>query len=131
MHHTQTSYKSVQEIVQCIEKVASNYNFGVQHIYNLQETLQSKGKDLDNECQIVDICNANYAQTLLHHDLTLACVLPCKIAVYHQNNQTHVTLNDFTQLVGNINANITNIAAQAQENLLGIIHDAIKMAENE
>ncbi|WP_418185348.1 DUF302 domain-containing protein [Aliarcobacter vitoriensis] len=123
MQYIETSNKSVQEIVNAIKEIASKYSFGVQHIYNLQETLQNKGKNLDEECQIVDICNPNFAETFLNEDISLSCILPCKIAVYTKDKQTHIVLNSLAQLVDDINPDLTDIAIEVQEQLLAIIDE--------
>ena len=46
-----------------IKEVAPNHGSGVQHIHNIKETLNSKGKKLDAQCQVIDICNPNVAET--------------------------------------------------------------------
>ena len=55
MQYIEISNKSVQEVVNSIKEVASKYSFGVLNVLNIQETLKSKGKNLENECQIIDI----------------------------------------------------------------------------
>ena len=42
MQYVETSSKSVQEVVDSIQEVASKYKFGVLHIHNIKETLKSK-----------------------------------------------------------------------------------------
>ena len=64
-----------------------------------KETLKSKGKNLNEECQVLDICNPNVAETFLNEDITLACIMPCKIAVYTQDGETNIALNSVVQLV--------------------------------
>ena len=46
---------------------------------NVKETLKSKGIDLGNECQIVDICNPIIAEKFLSEDMSLSIIMPCKI----------------------------------------------------
>ncbi|OCL86798.1 hypothetical protein AAX26_01104 [Aliarcobacter thereius] len=123
MQYINVSNKSVQEIVDGIKEIASKYSFGVQHVYNLKETLNSKGKNLENECQVVDICNPSYAEKFLNEDISLACILPCKIAVYTKDGETNITLNSLAQLVDDINPDLTDTAVEVQELLLKIIYE--------
>jgi len=123
MQYIEISSKSVQEVVNSIQEVASKYSFGVQHIHNLQETLHTKGKKLDEECQIVDICNPTFAEEFLNSDILLSCILPCKIAVYTKDGKTHIALNSLAQLVDDINPNLTNTATKTQKQLLAIIDE--------
>ena len=125
MQYVETSSKSVQEVVDCLKEVSSKYKFGIQHIHNVKETLKSKGIDLANECQIVDICNPQIAEKFLSEDMSLSIIMPCKISVYTQDGETMIAINSLVQLVDDINPDLIEIAQEAQERLLEII-DEIK-----
>ena len=125
MQYMEVSNKSVQEVVDCLKEVCAKYKFGVQHIHNVNETLKSKGIDLGNECQIVDICNPIVAQKFLSEDMSLSIIMPCKISVYSQDGETMIAMNSLVQLVDDINPDLIEIAQEAQEQLLEII-DEIK-----
>ena len=123
MQYVETSNKSVQEVVDSIKEISSKYKFGVQHVHNVKETLKSKGIDLGNECQIVDICNPIIAQKLLSEDMSLSIIMPCKISVYTQDGETMIAMNSLVQLVDDINPDLIDIAQEAQEQLLQIIDE--------
>ena len=125
MQYMEVSNKSVQEVVDCLKEVCAKYKFGVQHIHNVTETLKSKGINLGNECQIVDICNPIVAQKFLSEDMSLSIIMPCKISVYTQDGETIIAMNSLVQLVDDINPDLIEIAQEAQEQLLEII-DEIK-----
>ena len=123
MQYTEISSKSVQEIVDSIKQTAPKYGFGILNVYNLKEILKSKGKNLDNDCQVLDICNPNYAEEFLNEDITLSSIMPCKIAVYTQDGDTVITLNSVVQLVDDINPDLIELAQKVQEELLELIDD--------
>lgn len=123
MQYVEVSNKSVQEVVDSIKEISSKYKFGVQHVHNVKETLKSKGIDLGNECQIVDICNPIIAQKLLSEDMSLSIIMPCKISVYTQHGETMIAMNSLVQLVDDINPDLIEIAQEAQELLLEIIDE--------
>ena len=123
MQYIEISNKSVQEVVDSIKEISSKYKFGVQHVHNVKETLKSKGIDLGNECQIVDICNPIIAQKLLSEDMSLSIIMPCKISVYSQDGETMIAMNSLVQLVDDINPDLIDIAQDAQELLLEIIDE--------
>lgn len=125
MIYTEKSSKSVQEIVDEIKNIASNYKFGVLHVHNVKETLNSKGIDFKNECQILDVCNPNIANQFLNEDMSLASIMPCKISVYTENGQTVIAMNSLVQLVDDINPDLVEIAQEAQASLFEII-DKVK-----
>lgn len=124
MQYIEVSNKSVDEVVESLKQIAPKYSFGVQHVHNIKATLNSKGKELKEDCQVVDICNPNYAEKFLNGDITIACILPCKIAVYTKDGETNISLNSFTQLIDDVNPDFIEIALEAQNELLKIIDEA-------
>jgi uncharacterized protein (DUF302 family) len=124
MQYIEVSKKSVEEIVDKIKEIAPKYSFGVQHVHNIKATLTSKGKVLNEDCQVIDICNPNVAEEFLNEDISLACIMPCKIAVYTNENETNIALNSLVQLVDDINPDLIELAQKTQEELLKIIEEA-------
>ena len=123
MQYMEATNKSVQEVIDCLKEVTAKYKYGIQHIHNVQETLKSKGIDLGNECQIVDICNPIVAEKFLSEDMSLSIIMPCKIAVYTQDGETMIAMNSLVQLVDDLNPDLIEIAQKAQEELLKIIDE--------
>lgn len=123
MQYIEISNKSVQEVVDNLKGVASKYKYGIQHIHDVQETLKSKGIDLGNECQIVDICNPIVAEKFLSEDMSLSIIMPCKISVYTQDGDTMIAMNSLVQLVDDINPDMIEIAQKVQEQLLQIMDE--------
>ena len=123
MQYMEISNKSVQEVIDSLKEVAPRYKYGIQHIHNVQETLKSKGIDLGNECQIVDICNPIVAEKFLSEDMSLSIIMPCKISVYTQGGDTMIAMNSLVQLVDDINPDMIEIAQKVQEQLLQIMDE--------
>lgn len=123
MQYIETTNKSVQAVVDAIKEIAPKHKFGVQHIHNVKETLKSKGVELGNECQIVDICNPIIAQKFLSEDMSLSIIMPCKISVYTQDGETMIAMNSLVQLVDDINPDLIDYAQEVQLQLLQIIDD--------
>ena len=123
MQYMEATNKSVQEVIDCLKEVTAKYKYGIQHIHNVQETLKSKGIDLGNECQIVDICNPIVAEKFLSEDMSLSIIMPCKIAVYTQDGETMIAMNSLVQLVDDINPDLIELAQEVQEQLLEIIDE--------
>lgn len=125
MQYMEVTNKSVQEVIDSLKEVAPRYKYGIQHIHNVKETLKSKGIELENECQIIDICNPIVAQKFLSEDMSLSIIMPCKISVYTQDGETMIAMNSLVQLVDDINPDLIELAQETQEVLLEII-DEIK-----
>lgn len=116
--------KSVDEFVEKVQKIMPNYGFGLHHIHNPREKLQEKGLDFDKECKILDVCNAKIAYGVLSKDLSLSCIMPCKIAVYNENGQTTIALNSIVQMMDDLNPDFIELAQETQEMLVNIINDS-------
>lgn len=125
MVYIEKTNKSVEETVKAFEEKVSDFKFGILHIHKIKETLISKGVDFENECQVLDVCNPNYAKMLLTEDMTISTIMPCKIAVYEKDGQTYVAMNSVVQLVDDINPDMVETANEIQENLLKLINEVI------
>jgi uncharacterized protein (DUF302 family) len=123
MLYKETSQKSVQTIVEDIQNLVPDYKFGVLHIHNIKETLQKKGFEFEKECQILDICNPTIAQNILNIDMSISTIMPCKISVYEENNQTIIAMNSFTELIKEFNKELVETAKNTQETLLKIMKE--------
>ena len=123
MQYVETTTKSVQEIVDLIKQTAPKYKFGVPHVHNIKETLNSKGIDFKNECQVIDICNPTVAEQFLSEDISLSIIMPCKISVYTQDGETTIAMNSLVQLVDDINPDLIELAQTTQDTLLEIIDE--------
>lgn len=121
MVYTEQSNKSVDEIIESFHEVISEYKFGILHIHNVKETLNSKGVEYNNECRILDICNPNFAKMFLDLDMTLSVVLPCKITVYEKDKQSYISMNSIVQLVDDVNPDMIEKAKEIQETLQKLI----------
>ena len=121
MNYTFETQKKVAEVVTDLEKILPNYGFGLQHIHNPQEKLAAKGFKLDNEVKILDICNAKIAHEIFTQDMSVACAMPCKIAIYNENNQTYIVLNSLVQIIDDLNPDLIDIAQEAQDMMIEMI----------
>lgn len=123
MVYIEKSKKSVSDVVKAFEERVSDFKFGILHIHNVKETLKSKGVEFGNECQILDICNPNYAKAFLSEDMSISVIMPCKISVYEDKGDTYISMNSLVQLVDDLNPDLIELATQAQDILLEMIDE--------
>lgn len=121
MQYIENSDKSVDEVVKSIEEKISNYQFGILHIHNVKETLNSKGLEFKNECRILDICKPSVAKEVLSQDMSISSMMPCKISVYEDNGKTFIAMNSIVQMIDDINPDFIELAQEVQETLLELI----------
>ncbi len=124
MNYTVTTDKTVTEAVQALQETVKANKFGVLHIHNVQETLNEKGVPFANECQILDVCNPHKAKEMLSTDMLMSMVLPCKISVYTDNQQTKISMMTPTAVFPKVNDSLDDLAKDVELSLKNIIDQA-------
>lgn len=102
MQYIVDSNKSVAEAAADLAKAVVDEGFGVLNVYDLKQTLASKGVELANECRIFDICNPRQASKVLAADMSLSVALPCRIAIYRSGDRTHIATLRPTELLAHL-----------------------------
>ncbi|NQY20415.1 MAG: DUF302 domain-containing protein [Campylobacteraceae bacterium] len=120
--YTVSSNKTVAQLAQDIETNAKEFQFGVLHTHNIKQTLISKGKEFQNECLVLDICNANYAIEILDFDMEMSMILPCKISIYEKEGKVLVSMVKITKLIPLLNKDLEDKAKEIEKVLLNIIN---------
>jgi uncharacterized protein (DUF302 family) len=124
--YTVPTAKSVDEAVSAVEKNTAAHGFRVLHIHDMAATLAEKGFPRE-PLKIVEICNAKYAHDVLEKDVTAAIMLPCPIAVYQQNGQTHISTMKPSAIADFFPGNsLEFIAEQVEAAVLAIVNDSAK-----
>lgn len=88
--YTVKTNKSFDEAVSAVEQETANEGFKVLHVHNIQETLGSKGFEIE-PLKIVEICNAKSAYAVLKADIKIGLCLPCKVNVYVKDGSTYIS----------------------------------------
>jgi uncharacterized protein (DUF302 family) len=118
--------KSVTEAVAAFEKAIVELGFGVVAKHNFQETLKSKGVEFNQECQVVEVCNPHQAKSVLEKNMSVATVLPCRVAIYSQDGATTVATMTPTALLNLFNEPSLQSVAQEVEDVIKQAMKAIK-----
>lgn len=88
--YTVTTQKPFDEAVQAVEDATARQGFRVLHVHDVAATLHEKGFAHD-PLKIVEVCNARYASRVLAEDVEISAFLPCKVTVYAQDGETHLS----------------------------------------
>ena len=115
--------KSPAQAVTDLQAAVKQHGYGVLHIYDLKETLASKGFDLPNACHILDVCNPKQAVAVLTADMGMNIALPCRISVYQDGGKTLIGMVRPTVLLASLSRseNLKTIAAQVEKDTIAII----------
>ena len=115
--------KSPAQAVTDLQAAVKQHGYGVLHIYDLKETLASKGFDLPNACHILDVCNPKQAVAVLTADMGMNIALPCRISVYQDGGKTLIGMVRPTVLLASLSQSevLKTIAAQVEKDTIAII----------
>lgn len=68
--------------------IVQRLGFVILHIHDLSETLRRKGVELDEDCQVFEICNYRLVEKMLAIDMRLSLSLHWRISVFTENGAT-------------------------------------------
>jgi uncharacterized protein (DUF302 family) len=118
--------KSPAQAVADLQVSVKEHGYGVLHIYDLKETLASKGFNLPNACHILEVCNPKQAAAVLTADMGMNIALPCRISVYQDSGRTLIGMVRPTVLLASLSesADLKTIAEQVEKDTIAIIEAA-------
>lgn len=82
--------KSFAAAVESVSQEIAKAGLRVLHVHDAQATLAEKGFQRE-PFKIIEFCNARYANEFLNADIKIGLLMPCKINVYVQSNQTFIS----------------------------------------
>jgi uncharacterized protein (DUF302 family) len=96
-----------------LEEAVKAHKFGVITVVDLKAKMAEKGVQLDKACKVYEVCNPVQAKRVLDQNMSVATALPCRIAVYEENNGVKVATMLPTQMLALFSA--PELAPVAQE----------------
>lgn len=119
------SSKSFYEAGFDLEPVVQRLGFVILHTLDFSETLRRKGIDLDEDCQVFEICNYRYAEKMLSIDMRLSLTIPWRISIFTRNGATMigVTRPETMNSVLSENAELARLAAEIDAKMVMIVDE--------
>lgn len=90
MKQISTASGTVPEAIARLTAALQARKFGVLHVHDLRQTLNSKGVPFAPECRVLEVCNPQQAAKVLTDDIDMNMALPCRISVYEKGGKTCV-----------------------------------------
>jgi uncharacterized protein (DUF302 family) len=110
--------KAFVDTVLDLEQAIGQHNFAVTGHNEIGEAVRRRGHPSFGDAAVVHFCNLEYARRVIEIDPTFILYMPCRIAVFEQNNRVHVaslllpvdtSVADFNTLAIEINRRIREI----------------------
>ena len=125
MTYSKHSSRSSEEIETRLREAAARHKFGVLHVHDLRQTLQSKGIELGSECKVYDVCNPQAASKALRTEMRVSTVLPCRISIFSENQGcTIATVRPTSLLEATGLDGVASLAGEIEREVLAIIDEA-------
>lgn len=125
MTYSKHSLRSSEELEQRLREAAAKHKFGILHVHDLRQTLQSKGIELGSECKVYDVCNPQAAAKALHTEMRVSTVLPCRISIFTENQGcTIATVRPTSLLEATSLEGVASLAEEVEREVLAIIDEA-------
>ena len=126
MHYIVESSKSFYEATFDLVPTIQRLGFVVLATHDLGGLLQRKDIDLDDDCQIVEICNYRYVEKLLAIDMGFSVSLPWRISVFTENGATKIGVSrlDSWLATSGDNPELARLIAEIESKLVMIVDDA-------
>lgn len=125
MYYIVESSKSVYEASVDLESVVLRLGFVILHRHDLGATLRSKEIDLDDECQVFEICNYRQLAKMLTIDMRLSLALPWRISIFTENGDTKIGLLRPPTLLAGLaqHAELPRFFLEMEEKMLQIVDE--------
>lgn len=125
MFYIVESSKSFYEANFDLGPVVERLGFVIVHRQDIGETLQRRGIELDEECQVHEVINYRYAADLLAIDMRLSLGIPWRIAVFTENGATKIGITRPPALAAALgdHPKLTQLAAEVEAKLVMIVDE--------
>ena len=126
MYYIVESEKSFEQATNDLKEAVTRNGFGVLHVYDLGETLRSKGMEFGEQCRILEVCNPKQAAKVLSTDMRLNMALPCRISVFTEDGKTKLGLIKPAEMLMALSQDETLavVARQVEESTIAMINEA-------
>ena len=125
MLYEQNAIGTVDAVCDRLCEATLAHNFGVLGIHDLKQKMADKGVSFARECRIIEVCNPKQAKAVLEANMAISTALPCRIAVYEDEEAVKVsTLKPTTLLALFGNEELESVAADVENTIVQIIDAA-------
>jgi len=125
--YEKVSNYAIEETIDRVKAELSKVGFGVLWELNFKDKLKEKGFDYPNQFWVFEVCNPSKAIKVLEKNQKAGYFLPCKVAVYENEESVFAGLMKPSQMINMIDSlkNITDLALEVEQQLTEAIKKAV------
>ncbi|MGO1453813.1 MAG: DUF302 domain-containing protein [Alkalibacterium gilvum] len=110
--------KNLDEAINSLTEKLKENDFGVLWQVNFKDKLNEKGLDFEDNYVVLEVCNPKKAKEVLEKNIHVGYVLPCKMVVREENDQTYVGMTRPEALISLFGESDLNTMAKEVEETL-------------
>ncbi|SEI71725.1 Uncharacterized conserved protein, DUF302 family [Alkalibacterium gilvum] len=110
--------KNLDEAINSLTEKLKENDFGVLWQVNFKDKLNEKGLDFEDNYVVLEVCNPKKAKQVLEKNIHVGYVLPCKMVVREENDQTYVGMTRPEALISLFGESDLNTMAKEVEETL-------------
>ena len=110
--------KNLDEAINSLTEKLKENDFGVLWQVNFKDKLNEKGLDFEDNYVVLEVCNPKKAKEVLEKNIHVGYVLPCKMVVREENDQTYVGMTRPEALISLFGESDLNTMAKEVEEIL-------------
>ncbi len=125
MVYVKEAQGTVEDTEKRLEEAVKAHKFGVIGVIDLKGKMAEKGVEFRNACKIYEVCNPMRAKQVLEKDMSIATALPCRIAVYEENNRVKIATLLPTETLALFSVpDLTPVAQEIEREIKAMIDEA-------
>lgn len=123
---TRTTTLPFADVVNAVQDAAKEQGFRIPHVHDLAAAMRMGGFEREPYA-VIELCRADTAYGVVKAEPRFGALMPCRIAVYPQGDETIVTTVLPSHLLAffPVNDDVTAAAKHVDRLLITIIEDAI------
>lgn len=95
--------KGLDEAIESLKANLKENTFGVLWELNFKDKLQEHGLEFKEDFVVLEVCNPKQAKEVLERNIHIGYVLPCKMVVRTQGDETYIGMTNPEELIGLFN----------------------------
>ncbi|HJV77046.1 MAG TPA: DUF302 domain-containing protein [Paludibacter sp.] len=99
------SNQSIGQIAQKVPEACEKYKFSLLQTYAYHEIVESKGFPIKRKAYVFEICQAKTAAAMLTDYPLFSIFMPCKIAMYEENEQVVISTMNMEIMLNAVRSN--------------------------
>jgi len=126
MIYEKATDKNIDDAIESLKINLKENGFGVLWQLNFKEKLEEKGLEFKDDFVIFEVCNPKQAKEVMDKDIHIGYMLPCKMVVRRENNQTYIGMTRPEMLIElSGNKELTEVAKKVEKSLRKSIESSI------